>query len=1021
MAARSSAGSVSTDASGAYGRSMSGRKTIAVLLDYMTFTVGAYESELREAFHVASQELDVNLLLAFGSPLPAPGAPPIPQNAIFELIQRGQVDGVAVASTLLAAYSGPEAIARLVDRYRGLPLCSVGIAVQGVSSILVDGRAGMAQVVEHLIEVHGCRKLAFIGGRPGHPDAEERHEAYRDVLERHGIVWDPERVATGHFMREGSCRAMEELIRRGVEFDAVVAASDAMALGCLEVLMTSPRLGATELPVTGFDNWSLARLGPHALTTVAQPFKAMARLAIRSVLDQIAGRAVPALQTLPTVFIARRSCGCRVRASSKNDSSGLPVEPRDYLRANESRLVRAVAGVLSEATPDARAHAASLVRAVRRELRQEFGAFVLTVGRLLLLPSHDGALHGALQDAIFLLRDELRCAATPELENLWFEGLGYVAQVGAELHARAQLRMNDGYYELLSTTDRVAVALDVATLRAAMIKYLPELGITTAAISRFVDATRSMLEVLVCVRDGESWEPETPRHSAEVLVPEEIFRPDRRLTLAVFPLVFETLCLGIAAFEYTAHATGYQVVRDQVSTALRTIGLHQEVVDTTNLHERSVQIREATAKRMEALSVLAGGVAHDLNNALGPLVALPEIIVADLERLGLPSKDLDRLRSDLHSIHSASLRARQTIKDLLTLGRQGAIERKACDLNRVAALSVESDALRVVRDAGDRVELLLELHPERLMVEGSAPHIVRALTNLVINAIQAVSGFGRVVVKTFDRRFLEPTAGYETISAGDYAAVSVSDTGVGIDPEAFGRLFEPFYSKKQSSEHSGTGLGLAVVHGVIKDHGGFVDVASARDQGTTFTLYFPRSYVASANVTVIPPAAQGRGARVLLVDDDPMQTRTARRVLKHLGYTSDALPRAQPALDLFVRAAEADEPSPYDAVVLDMILGEALDGLELYEEIHRLYPDLAAIITSGYAPNVRAERAIQQGLCWLAKPYTIDALALALEAALTRHPGPGYRTFTSLPADAASASPGRIRVSLSPRPSIPVQ
>lgn len=982
-----SSGPLPTDSSGVQGCSAppsARRRTIAVLLDYMTFTAGAYESELREAFHAKSEELGVNLLLIFGSPLAPPGSAPIPQNEVYELVQRGRVEGLIVASTLLSAHCGQERIISFVRRYQGMPLCSLGVVVEGVASIVVDGRAGITRAVDHLIEVHGCRKLAFIGGRPGHSEAEERQDAYRAALEHHGLEWDSQRVAPGHFMREGGRLAMEEIIRRGAEFDGVVAASDAVALGCREALMSSSRVGAADLPVTGFDNWSLARLGPHALTTVAQPFGALAETAIRSVLDQIAGRSVPALQKLPTVFIVRRSCGCGVRQSSKKDALASCVEPGAYLQSNAPRLASAVAALLHEAIPNATAHGARLVGAVQRELEDETGEFVRTIANLLLLPGGDSALHGALQDAIILLRNELAHAATPALENIWFEGLGYLAQVGAEMHARAELRINDGYYALLSTTDRVAVALDVPTLRAAVIKYLPEFGIATAAISRFTDATRSMLEVLVCVRDAESRDVPAAQHSAGVLVPEELFRPGERLTLAIFPLVFEALCLGIAAFEYTAHGNGYQVVRDQISTALRTIGLHQEVVDTTNLHERSMQIRDATAKRMDALSVLAGGVAHDLNNALGPLVALPEIIVAQLERIGVPPLELDALRSDLESIQSASLRAKQTIKDLLTLGRQGAVEKKPCDLNRIAASSVESDALRVVRDASDRVEIVLDLHGQPLYVQGSEPHIARAVTNLVINAIQVVTGFGRVVVKTFDCHFEDRVAAYETISPGDYAAVSVSDTGAGIAPEAFARIFEPFYTGKHLSEHGGTGLGLAVVHGVIKEHAGFVDVTSVPGEGTTFTLYFPRRQLTSWRQTAVPPAPHGRGARVLLVDDDPMQTRTARRVLNHLNYTSSVLGNAQPALDLFTQAKAAGQPSPYDAVVLDMILGEELDGLGLYEKIHELYPGVPAIITSGYAPSARAERAIQQGLRWLPKPYTIDALALALESALAK-------------------------------------
>jgi CheY-like chemotaxis protein len=225
-------------------------------------------------------------------------------------------------------------------------------------------------------------------------------------------------------------------------------------------------------------------------------------------------------------------------------------------------------------------------------------------------------------------------------------------------------------------------------------------------------------------------------------------------------------------------------------------------------------------------------------------------------------------------------------------------------------------------------------------------------------------------------------SGYETIAAGDYAAVSVSDTGTGIAAEEIGRIFEPFYSTKRLHDGSGTGLGLAVVHGVVKEHEGYLNVESAAGRGTTFTLYFRRSDAAPPRAQ--PSIAPRGSARILVVDDEALQLRAARRVLTHLGYEVTTLSRGRAAYELFVEAARAARlpQSPYDLVIMDVVLNEAEDGLQILERIQRLFPGQRALVTSGHAPPERGERAAERGFDWLAKPYTHDGLARAVHAAL---------------------------------------
>jgi two-component system cell cycle sensor histidine kinase/response regulator CckA len=198
----------------------------------------------------------------------------------------------------------------------------------------------------------------------------------------------------------------------------------------------------------------------------------------------------------------------------------------------------------------------------------------------------------------------------------------------------------------------------------------------------------------------------------------------------------------------------------------------------------------------------------------------------------------------------------------------------------------------------------------------------------------------------------------------------VADRGCGIDAEELHRVFEPFFSKKPTGESSGTGLGLAIVQSVVKEHQGYIDVTSTPQVGTTFTLYFPLVTPPQPPPTPRPPPARGN-AKVLVVDDDPIQQRTFRRVLTGLGYTVETRSNGAEAIALFPAGVER----PFDLVLVDMLLGGSLDGLEVVERIRERFPDQKVIIASGHAPPPRVEAALAQGLPWLAKPYTLEDLA----------------------------------------------
>jgi len=964
-------------------RSGSKRLSIAVLVDNANFFDGCYEASLREALDAKCQREGHNLFLLYGGPLDDPSPTGAADNTIFRTLQAGSFDGIIVVSSMLAAFCGPGPLARLVESYRPACMCSIGLALPGVPSLVLDNRAGMEVAVEHLIREHGVRRPAFLAGTPKNPEAQARLEAFQNVLARNGIPFDPSLMACGHFMPDQGRGAMDSLLAKGLAFDAVVAANDNMALGAIEALRKWGRRVPRDIPVTGFDDLPLAGAGNPPLTTVAQPLARMADLAVDTVLAQIAGQEVPECSVLSSEFVCRRSCGCAFeehpRSTHVSIKPAAPSERLERVRDLEPQLAKALGGHSEHAALVSH----RLIEALHSELSGQRSAFPKGVGDLLEDIGDDTLHHGMLQDAIGWLRDELGDLAEVALERAFYEGLSMVATASTTMQVRKGLILEDTYAVLRQVSGQASVAFDLLSLKQALVRGFPTAGVRTVFLSCAFDTTATELAPVVCMVGGQLTAVPETSFPASQLVPSAALALEPRRTFLVFPMAVDTQLLGIAAFDYADGPRSYAVFRNEITAVLKNIHLHQELVQKSMLHERSVQERLAATKRMEALSVLAGGVAHDLNNALGPLVALPDLILRDLGRLQADPTALSKMSADVEMIKTAALRAAQTIKDLLTLGRQGRTMKENLDFNRVVKSCVAECTLRLVQDKSRQVSVAINYSAEPLAVRGSESQLARALSNLLRNAIEAIASTGNITVRTRREHVTEPVSRYETIPAGHYAVVTIADDGCGIESLDLGRIFEPFFSKKQTGESSGSGLGLAIVAGVVKEHEGFIDVSSAAGAGTTFSLYFPLAHVTQEMLPAEAIALRGP-ARILIVDDETIQRRTCRRVLSELGYQVDSLDSGLRAYQMFRRAAPTGK-SPYDLVVLDMVLGETLDGLQIFELIQRLFPKQKAIVASGHAPSERAELAVDRGLIWLPKPYTVEALARAVERVL-EHP-----------------------------------
>jgi len=417
---------------------------------------------------------------------------------------------------------------------------------------------------------------------------------------------------------------------------------------------------------------------------------------------------------------------------------------------------------------------------------------------------------------------------------------------------------------------------------------------------------------------------------------------------------------GVPIFDEQGELTGYRGVDRDISDRKRA-EKEQEIL--------AAQLQRA--EKMEAMGLMAGGIAHDLNNILSGIVSYPELLLMDLP-------EDSPLRNPIKTIQESGMRAVDVVSDLITIARGVATAKEALNFNTIIAEYLGSAEHQKLERTHSFIDFKAELNPDLLNSNGSSTHIKKILMNLVMNASEAIEGAGIVTISTENRYLDEPLKGYEDVRIGEYVLLSVSDNGSGISPQDLDRIFEPFYTKKVMGR-SGTGLGLAVVWNSMQDHNGYINVNTS-EKGTVFELYFPttREQVADEGEQVPLEDYLGHGEKILVVDDEERQREIANEILTRLGYTAEVVSSGEEAIEYV-------KEHPVDLILLDMVMPKGINGRKTYEEIIKIRPGQKAIIASGFAKTKEVDLAQESGAGkYIKKPYTLAKLGVAVKEELER-------------------------------------
>jgi len=421
---------------------------------------------------------------------------------------------------------------------------------------------------------------------------------------------------------------------------------------------------------------------------------------------------------------------------------------------------------------------------------------------------------------------------------------------------------------------------------------------------------------------------------------------------------------------YTEEAT-ISPIRGETGEITHFVAVKRDVTEFLTLQEEKerLQVQFIQAQKMESIGRLAGGIAHDFNNMLGVIIGHAEVAMAEME-------EKSSIYQHLQEIRKAAERSAELTRQLLAFARRQPIEPKVLNINEV----VKEMVSMLRRITPENIDLTFEAGENLWPVKADPTQINRLLVNLVTNARDAIRETGHIRLATANRKVDEAFCqGRPFCRIGEYVEITVSDDGIGMEEEMLSCIFEPFFTTKPAGE--GTGMGLPIVYGIVKQHDGFIDVKSEPGFGTVFSVYLPRykgKEMPEGMEKKMAASTAGEGEIILLVEDEVELLEIGRILCERLGYRVLAASSPREALELAERYR-----GKINLLITDMIM-PGMNGVELAKRIQKICPDVRCILSSGYgAASVLPRESME----FLEKPYTIETLAAKIKAVLRGREG----------------------------------
>ena len=796
-----------------------------------------------------------NLICFPGGVLTLPDQICRPDVVLYDLASAETLDGLVIWGGTLAHYTGPEEIIKLCESYRTLPVVNIGLALEGITSLLVDNYQGMHDVIAHLIEVHACRHIAFVCGPKDSIEIQERYRAYVDVLTEHSIPLDPAMVVSWHEMAdlhrrypkmvsrllrsytaegEAAVRILldERKLRPGIDFDAIVGHSDAPTLDMLDLLSARGIRVPGDIAVASFDDIKESRYATPPLTAARQSFYALGAQATDMLLDLLAGETLPECVTLPMEIVVRQSCGCSNLAMEQavvdlvGNRSGHPAswqKLETILAAQRKEIILKIVEAGGE-------DAGELDSGWAGRLLDTFLTVLRGKATDVFLQALDDVLHqvktvdcdaSTWQGAVSAMRQQiLPCLEGDMLlraENIWQQARVFIGETAQRLCAY-QARQAEWQARTLRELEAALITtFDMGEMMGLLSEGLSRLDIPSAYLSLYenperpAEWSRLMLAYDEAVpSDSERIELEAGglRFPSRQLVPEGML-PDRQYSFVAEPLYFQEHQLGFALFEVgPREGSVYVALRAQISGALRAMLVFQE----------RKRVEEELVRSNRELEQFAYVASHDLQEPLRMVKSYLQLI----ERRQKGKLDSDTDDFITFAVDGAD-RMQKLINDLLIYSR---VTTRGVPFEPTDCSVILEHVLADLKVAIEESNAVVT-HDDLPTVIVDGTQLAQLFQNLIGNAIK------------FHKTETRPEIQLKAEHSGGQWMFSVGDNGIGIAPEHFERIFLIFQRLHSRGEYEGTGIGLAVCKKIVERHGGHIWVESKPGKGSVFHFTVP--------------------------------------------------------------------------------------------------------------------------------------------------------------------------------------
>jgi DNA-binding LacI/PurR family transcriptional regulator/signal transduction histidine kinase len=810
------------------------RPTIGVMIDHVD---DDFQRELWAGLEDGAREAGASVASFLGGSLDPDSPCARGRNAIFRLIGPESMDGLVVVSTVMASHIGNERLDEFCQRYRPLPMVSLGFPLASMPSIVADGQHGLRDLLEHLLGEHGRRRFLFVGGTAQNADAVERERIFRETLARHEIPVDPRLVQRADFSPARAYAVVREALAQGLAFDAVVSVNDQMAYAVLEALDDAGIRAPEDVSVTGFDDVPGAARLSLPLTTVRQPLREMAREAMQVVVSIVRGDPAPPIGRHQPQVVLRRSCGCFSEAVKR---AGEPL--REAAGGGAEAPVDAILAELRAARSDTlRACGTGAIQELVDALLAEVGAedpqrrFVQRLDTWLRASLGARASEDGWDELVTLLRRHLGRLATGAEERHRAESLLQQARVLVkEAFRQQQWRAHASLARKTLTVqfvvDELIGSFDVPTLLDNMARELPRIGIRRCFLAVHAPDRPYREARLLLAYDEHGRVPigkEGIAYPARHLLPDGILERLDRFNVIWQPLLLGDEEIGFIGLDFNPlEEISSLALAEQIRSALKASQMMQEISEKDRLLSNLDRMKND----------FIANVTHDFRS----LVA----IILNSSFLGMEADggDLPNLRDLFGMVHEASLKLKVAIDRLLDLAR---MDERGLVLNirKLRPRKFLADLAAFYRPVLSVSGIALkEEFPAREVDDlfTDADKVEQIMHNLISNAAKFVQrGKGTVTLSLADR--------------GRSVEIAVTDDGAGIAPEQLRSLFVRFQQRDPAARQwsGSTGIGLAFVKELATYLGGSIAAHSeGRGKGARFVLTLAKGSEQFAEIEV---------------------------------------------------------------------------------------------------------------------------------------------------------------------------